>query len=151
MLRQGLSLLSDTLKAEDHDQLADMIRAAIVSGSDEHMPVGFYGEDWIDDAVWDSIQDARREKWPSDRDSAQDSRQKMLFDGDNLESPPLAWVLFWKEEYSNLFGSNIPKGLRRWGFVMWDATRLDSTAKDTISLEWYTKYDMTDPREYDYT
>ncbi|KAL1859459.1 hypothetical protein Daus18300_009604 [Diaporthe australafricana] len=151
VLRHGLRLLSDSIKTEDHGQLADTIRAVIVSGSDGNMPVGIYGEDWIDDAVWDYNQEARREQWPSHRDSAQDSSQKMIFDGDALDSPPLAWTLFWKEEYSNLFGSHIPKGLRRWGFVMWDATRLDSTAKEAISLEWDYMYDMTDPREDDYT
>ncbi|KAI3395931.1 hypothetical protein diail_642 [Diaporthe ilicicola] len=148
-LRHGLRLLADTFQTEDHEQLANIMRAAIVSGSSgEHG--GVDGEDWIDDSVWDYNQDSRRDQYPSDRDSAQDSRQAMLFDGDSLKSPPLGWVLFWMSEYSNLFGSHIPEGLRRWGFVIWDAGRLDSTAKDAIEREWDSMYGMTDPREDDY-
>lgn len=111
---------------------------------------GSYGNDWIDDAVQDDIQMERRDGWYSHHDSAQDWRQKMPFQGDSLDSPPLAWVLFWQGEYSNLIGNCIPEALRRWGFVIWDAARLDSRAEAHIKYEWYELYDGSDPRAEDY-
>lgn len=133
---------------KDHEQLVDMMRTAIVSGMGDHG--GSYGNDWIDDAVQDDIQMERRDGWYSHRASAQDWRQKMPFQGDSLDSPPLAWVLFWQGEYSNLIGNCIPEALRRWGYVMWDAARLNSRAEAQIKYEWDQSYDESDPREEDY-
>lgn len=149
MLRHGPYLLADTFKAKTQEQLAETIRAAIGSSKRQHG--GGHTLDWLDDVSDEFAQAERREQWPTRHDSAQDSRQKTLFDGDKLDSPPLAWVLFWRGEYSNLFGRYIPKALRRWGFVMWDAARLDSDANDAIEDAWYENhYDYGDPREDDY-
>lgn len=125
-----------------------MTRSAIISGMGEHR--GYYGNDWIDDAVEELVQMERRERWYSHCDSAQDLRQKMIFDGDRLDSPPLAWVLFWQGEYSNLIGNRVPEALRRWGFVMWDAARLNSRAEARIGYEWWQSYGGSDPREENY-
>lgn len=151
VLRYGPHLLADTLKAKGQDKLAEMTRAAIVSGMGEHR--GLEGNDWIDDAVLDGMtQGDRRELWPTQYDAAQNSRQKTPFDGDSLAFPPLAWVLFWQGEYSSLFGPiYVPETLRRWGFVMWDAARLDANAKAAIEDAWYgTDFTYADPREEDY-
>ncbi|ROV92313.1 hypothetical protein VSDG_07262 [Cytospora chrysosperma] len=148
VLRCGLQLLSDTVKTKDHEQLVMMTRSAIISGMGEHR--GYYGNDWIDDAVEELVQMERRERWYSHCDSAQDLRQKMIFDGDRLDSPPLAWVLFWQGEYSNLIGNRVPEALRRWGFVMWDAARLNSRAEARIGYEWWQSYGGSDPREQNY-
>lgn len=142
MLRSGLQLLSDTVKTKDHEQLVSMTRAAVLLGMDERD--GSYQNDWIDDAVREDIQDERRERWFSHRDSAQDWRQKMPFDGDRLDSPSLAWVQLWQGEYSNLTGDYIPEELRRWGFVMWDAARLNSRAEARIDYHTFCGWD---PRE----
>lgn len=72
----------------------------------------------------------------------------MLFRGDDLDSPPLAWVLIWGEAYSNLFGTFIPKPLRLWGYIMWDARRLEeSGAKDVLMREWYEMWQGGDYRD----
>ncbi|ROW02476.1 hypothetical protein VMCG_06081 [Cytospora schulzeri] len=148
VLRCGLQLLSDAVEMKDHEQLVMMMRSAIVSGMGEHR--GSYGNDWIDDTVEELVQLERRGGWYSQRDSAQDFRKKMPFNGDRLDSPPLAWVLFWQGEYSNLIGNFIPEALRRWGFVMWDAARLNSRAKARIDYEWWELYGGTDPRRGNY-
>ncbi|KAJ4424636.1 hypothetical protein N0V82_000768 [Gnomoniopsis sp. IMI 355080] len=149
VLRHGLPLLSDVLNTEDHDQLAEITRAAIIAGVDASDGI----ENWIDDATWDDKQIQRREQWYTHHDFAQDHRQKMPFEGDVLASPPLAWVLFWQAEYSNLIGrSYTTKPLRRAGFVMWDASRWDSVGKEFIEEEWYSRWGglSGDPRIDDY-
>lgn len=120
-----------------------MMRTAIVSGMGVH--AGDWGNDWIDDAVQDLVQRERREGWYSHRDAAQDWRQKMPFDGDKLDSPPLGWVLLCQGEYSNLVDS-IPHELCRCGIVMWDAARMNSRVEariDYLIFGW-------DPRADDY-
>lgn len=91
------------------------------------------------------------ERWErsySDRDLAQDEGRPMSFRGDDLDSPPLAWVLIWGETYSNLFGTFIPKQLRRWGYIMWDARRLEETgAEERLMREWYEMWQGGDYRD----
>lgn len=132
VLRHGPQLLIDAIKTEDHEQLVESIRAAILSdlGYEHH---GLVSSNWIDEAVGYIVQDERRERWYSQHDLAQDFRHKMPFNGDRLDSPPLSWVLFWRGESSNLIGGDyISEELRRWGYVMWDATRLGSRAEARI-------------------
>lgn len=71
----------------------------------------------------------------------------MPFEGDRLDLPSPAWVQFWHGEYSNLTGNLIPEELRRWGFVMWDAARLNSRAEARIDYHTYCGWD---PREENY-
>lgn len=79
----------------------------------------------------------------------------MRFEQDDLSSPPLAWVAFWDGRYSNQIGRYIPDAMHRWGYIMWDAKRLeDSGAMEYIELEWQCMYGVRgspeedDPREY---
>lgn len=151
VLRHGPYLLADALKAKSQEQLASTIRAAIESS--QRQRGGVYPLDWLDDGADEFAHAVRRVECPTRHDAAQDRRQKTPFDEDKLDSPPLAWILFWRGEYSNLFGVFIPKALRRWGFVMWDAARLDSDVKDSIEQAWCGdpyNYDYADPREDDY-
>ncbi|KAJ0106860.1 hypothetical protein J7T55_014936 [Diaporthe amygdali] len=141
VLEYGPQFLSDILKTKGHEQLVEMMRVAIVSG---------IGDAWIENAVQELVQMERREKWYSKRDSAQDFRQEMPFDGDRLDSPTLAWVMYWRGEYSNLTGIYVPEALRRWGFVMWDAARLNSRAEARIDYWWWARWGKFDPREDDY-
>lgn len=95
-------------------------------------------------------QDERRHEAYSDHVEAQDRRQKMIFEQDTLSSPPIAWARFWNGLYSNLIGTYIPDALRRWGYVMWDAKRLENTgALEHIELEWECKYGVRGSPEED--
>lgn len=133
-------------KQKSQAQLAETIRATIESSPRHYWDRYFL--DWSDESI---AHMERREEWPNRYDYAQDRRQKMIFNGDQLDSPPLAWILFWHGEYSNLLGMFIPKALRRWGYVMWDAARLDPDAKDAVVRGYYEKhYHLSDPREDDY-
>lgn len=72
---------------------------------------------------------------PSDRDIKEKRRDPLPFQGDNGELPPLSWTLVWQGIYSNRFGWAVKEELdsRFWGYVMWDAMRLERTgAKDVL-------------------
>ncbi|RMZ78575.1 hypothetical protein DV738_g3796, partial [Chaetothyriales sp. CBS 135597] len=63
--------------------------------------------------------------------------------------PPLAWTLIWHGTYSNLYGWYIPDEIRRWGYVMWDAARLERTGgKELLMRQWIEYWDEDyDPRD----
>ncbi|KAF5711771.1 hypothetical protein FMUND_8830 [Fusarium mundagurra] len=128
---RGLSVLSSVFKAQDHQELVKVVSEEVVTS--------------VDDLLFDSTnishQEQRRENRHSDKDQAQDDREKMTFNGDTYDSPPLAWVTFWKEAYSNLFGDFIPRPLRQWGYVMWDSERLaNADAVAVLDRAWQAMY-----------
>ncbi|KAF4337256.1 hypothetical protein FBEOM_8845 [Fusarium beomiforme] len=132
MACRGLNVLFTVLTTKDQTKLAEVISSEIVTAID----------DMIFETTRPDNQERRRIDQHSDRDKAQDNREKMSFSGDNESSPPLAWVTFWKERYSNLFGDFLPRSLRQWGYIMWDRSRLLNT--DAIALidrEWKSYYD----------
>lgn len=144
MLRHGLPLLSAVFKTTNHDDLVELVRASVVSGMGAHR--GYDLEDWLDDAVILAHQDERRGEIYTDDDAAQDSRQKTPFEKDTLDGPPLAWARLWNGEACNLFGAYLPKTLRRWGYIMWDATRLDASGAGGY-MEQEFRWKDWDPRE----
>lgn len=102
------------ITAESHDERLDlMIKSLQVEG------------DFFEEAVSFVAQKQRRDGQFDDKDRAEESRQAMLFAGDDASAPPIVWTLLWAGKYSNLFGENVPDELRRWGYVMWDAHRID--------------------------
>ncbi|KAI3394003.1 hypothetical protein diail_3319 [Diaporthe ilicicola] len=150
VLSLGLSILQDTFQAEDLEALCGVIRENVESHS------GLANDyEWIDGAVRQEHQFERHSLFYSDHDESQDTQQEMLFEQDDLLSPPLAWVTFWNGRYSNQIGDYIPNALHRWGYVMWDAPRLkESGAMEYVELEWQCKYvirgspEEDDPRDY---
>lgn len=78
----------------------------------------------------------------------------MSFTHDCIDLPPLAWVTLFKKRYSHLFGGYLPSAIRRWGYVIWDAHRLNSGAKQYLSAEIQAMYgsealygSIDDPRD----
>lgn len=139
LVSQGLPLLASVLRIQDREELVDTLRANM-----HH----FASDTWLDDITGNTDMHDRWERSYSERDAAQDEGRPMPFREDDLESPPLAWVLIWAETYSNLFGVFIPKSLRRWGYIMWDARRLEETgAKDVLMCEWHEMWQGGDYRE----
>ncbi|CVL08487.1 uncharacterized protein FMAN_05204 [Fusarium mangiferae] len=138
IISRGLSVLSTALKTQDQSKLAELIASEIVP----------MVEDILFESTNSYYQETRRESHHSDRDQAQDDREKMVFSSDSDGSPPLAWVIFWKETYSNLFGNFIPESLRQWGYVMWDSDRLANTdAVARLDQGWKDMY--TEPVHYE--
>ncbi len=140
MLRQGLTLLASVLRTTDHQALAELMRQRFLEAQQPRTDFC-----WMDDAVRSSVQETRRGFWYSEEDAAQDWRDKTPFVTDTPDRPPLAWVTFWRGEASNLCGEWVPKTFRRWGYVMWDAPRLEASgAMKYIEME--SGLDSYDPR-----
>lgn len=91
----------------------------------------------------------RRQHNQYDRDRLQEERSPLPFRGDEEEDgPPLAWTLIWGGTYSNLYGYYIPEGMSHWGYVFWDAVRLERTgAKHLLKRQWDDYWDGDDPRD----
>ncbi|KAJ9202201.1 hypothetical protein DTO164E3_3130 [Paecilomyces variotii] len=142
----GLELLHTILfKIKDHAQLVSTMQKRI------SWPIGnFLG----DGALGETAQSQRRQEQLSNRDLRQERRDPFPFQGDevpdaNGEHPPLAWTLIWKGSYSNLYGCYVQDVIRRWGYVMWDASRLERTgAKEVLARQWRADWGDTDPRDY---
>lgn len=101
-------------------------------------PEGVFGE---------TQQDLQHEHHPSERDRMQQERAPFPFRGDSdLDTPPLAWTIIWDNTYSNLYGWYISDEIRRWGYVFWDAVRLEHTGgKEVLKQQWAQDWDY-DPR-----
>ncbi|KAF5689702.1 hypothetical protein FCIRC_1263 [Fusarium circinatum] len=131
IISRGLQVASTLFELQDHSKKVEVVAHEIVSV--------------VDDLLFDStnphLQEDRRMNHHSDSDLAQDNRETMSFSGDDEDSPPLAWVTFWKGRYSNLFGDFLPRSLRQWGYIMWDRNRLvNADALALIEQEWKTYY-----------
>ncbi|KUI60308.1 hypothetical protein VP1G_07476 [Cytospora mali] len=128
ILSQGLRVLANVCKANDSEELANVLEYAIVCGKHIHESQWIYS-----DAVGKfDEQDERRAGAYNEYDEAQDTRQEMHFEQDIVSSPPIAWVRFWDGLYSNQIGIQIPDALRRWGYVMWDAKTIGEYRGDGI-------------------
>ena len=104
---------------------------------------------FLEDALGEMSQIQRRQEQVSSRDQKQQRRDPISFSGDGEDKlcPPLAWTLIWQGTYSNLYGYYVQDLIRRWGYVMWDATRLERTdAKEVLARQWETDWGDDDPR-----
>ncbi|KAF2271914.1 uncharacterized protein EI97DRAFT_347476, partial [Westerdykella ornata] len=126
-LSVGLELLHTVLSQKNHhDDLVHTVRMNLqwpVNGS-FHEP--FFKEGPI------------RHRWMNYRteeDQMQRRRDPLPFTGDgDASGPPLAWTMMWKGTYSNLYGCHISEELRQWGYIMWDAERLQKLYGDDVLL-----------------
>lgn len=124
--------------------------AHLVSTMQEHMslPAGAFLER---QALGDEAQFQRRQERLSDRDLKQQRRDPLPFKGDGEPdtNPPLAWTLMWRGTYSNLYGYYVLDMIKRWGYVMWDAARLERTgAKEVLARQWEEDWGVSDPRDF---
>ncbi|KAE8325413.1 hypothetical protein BDV39DRAFT_206952 [Aspergillus sergii] len=141
----GLDLLHRVIfEIKDHTHLVTTMQQHI------SWPTGNFLEG---EALGESAQFQRRQEHPSNRDLRQERRDPLPFQGDEVTDtngirPPLAWTLMWSGSYSNLYGYYVQDVIRRWGYVMWDATRLDRTgAKELLARQWQADWGDTDPRD----
>jgi hypothetical protein len=96
----------------------------------------------------DTMQQEKLYREGSERSKKMDDQTPMPFQGDDrLDTPPLAWTILWREVYSSLYDSEVPRPLQLWGYVFWDESRLKSTgAIEVIEREMK---EWTDPRDYE--
>lgn len=95
----------------------------------------------------DDRQQERHRPVPSHRDKLTSERAPLPFRGDCLCGPPVAWTTIWGGTYSNLIGMYLPDKMRQWGYVFWDADRLEAHGgMDVLRRQWEDCWDE-DPRE----
>ncbi|KAE8156013.1 hypothetical protein BDV40DRAFT_310396 [Aspergillus tamarii] len=129
----------------------DLLHMVIFKIKDhKHLPIGYF---LGSEALGESAQSQRRQDHPSNRDLRQERGDPLPFQGDegpdaNGVRPSLALTLIWKGSYSNLYGYYVQDIICRWGYVMWDATRLERTgAKELLARQWEADWGDTDPRD----
>lgn len=138
ILSRGLELLHDVLfKIKDHAQLVSTMQEQISQAR----------SDSLEDILDNTPQSRRRRLHPTDQDLKQKRRDPLPFQGNNEELSPLAWTLIWQGTYSNLFGWYLKDDLRSWGYIMWNAARLERTgAKEVLHRQWKVCWKNVDPR-----
>lgn len=140
---QGLFLLRSILvDIKDHDTLVRTMQ--------QHMQTSYIPLNACEGVFGECHQTDRRENRPSERDRMQAAKNPLPFRGDHdTDAPPLAWTILWGGTYSNLYGHYTSARFRRWGFVFWDAYRLEKAGcRDMIlSKEWEGMWDEEDPRD----
>ncbi|KAJ3529597.1 hypothetical protein NM208_g9684 [Fusarium decemcellulare] len=137
---RGLRPLHTVLfNIKDHQHLVCLMQENIVKS---YMSIS-------DDIFSSTRQIMRREARPSDRDRMQDEKVPMPFPGDGVpDAPPLAWTMIWGSTYSNLYGWYIPDDIRHWGYIFWDAARLERTGgKELLQQQWEKCWEDQDPRD----
>ncbi|PWY90594.1 hypothetical protein BO94DRAFT_623342 [Aspergillus sclerotioniger CBS 115572] len=141
-ISRGLRLLHTVFcNIRDHEHLVSTMQDRI------SWPAGSFLEH---EALGQSAQTIRRRQHPSPRDSKEERRDPLPFQGDRVDDvyPPLAWTLMWRGTYSNLFGYYMEDPIRSWGYVMWDAARLEqSGAKKVLKRQWTAEWRGDDPRD----
>ncbi|KAG8166732.1 hypothetical protein KVR01_002421 [Diaporthe batatas] len=131
----GLDLALKMIKAVTHDERLDLMTRSLQAGGDSG--------DFVEEATDPATHVSRRYRQPNDRDRAEERDQAMSFAGDDAGAPPLAWTLLWGGRYSNLFGGYVPDELRRWGYVLWDARRIDvDGARGYLKGLWATSPEL---------
>lgn len=137
-LSRGLQLLHNVLfKMKNHAHLVSTMQGQISQSRGASLT----------QIMSDEPQSIRRELYPSDRDWKETQREPCPFHGDHKEFPPLAWTLIWRGTYSNQFGWVVEDDIRLWGYVMWDAARLEHTgAKEVLDRQWEARWKGYDPR-----
>ncbi|KID81869.1 hypothetical protein MGU_10780 [Metarhizium guizhouense ARSEF 977] len=138
---RGLELLHSVIfKVKDHEHLVSMMQEEI------SFPLG----NVLDDAFSEGAQFHRRHNHPSERDLKQTRREPLPFTGETNANdllPPLGWTIIWHGTYSNLYGYYIQDCIRRWGYVMWDAARLErANATKVLAQQWQDDWGDSDPR-----
>ncbi|RAK84011.1 hypothetical protein BO79DRAFT_276332 [Aspergillus costaricaensis CBS 115574] len=149
-ITQGLERLHTLFfKIQEHSKLVNVMEQTLVLWLEEFLEGDVHG------AFTHAAQSGRRARAPSERDKKEERREPLPFRGDRVDGvyPPLAWTLLWKGTYSNMLGSYIPDEIQRWGYVMWDAARLERTgAKEVLEREWDLMWgeneDARDQREF---
>ncbi|OJZ92928.1 hypothetical protein ASPFODRAFT_120406 [Aspergillus luchuensis CBS 106.47] len=155
-ITQGLERLQTIFfKVKEHAELVNVMEQTLVLWLEEFLEGDVHG------AFTHAAQSGRRARAPSERDKREERREPLPFRGDRVDDyyysdgayPQLAWTLLWKGTYSNMLGSYIPDEFHMWGYVMWDAARLECTgAKEVLArgwdLMWGEDEDARDQREF---
>lgn len=139
-LSRGLKTLVRALAIKEQEELVSWMSDCLMTPSDTDCT--------LLESIGICAQLDRRQRsanFPNDSDNAEQRKDSMHFLGDSLplDGPPFAWVVLWDGIYVNLHGEFTPSSLKRWGYVMWDASRwAHMGAKELIAPPWNSRPSM---------
>lgn len=127
-ITRGLHLLHRILfNIKDHDHLVATMQKDISNPQ----------SNFFEKIMHVRTQRTRFRLHPSNRDVEQERRIPLPFQGDSDDLPPLTWTMIWQGIYSNRFGGYIEQPMRLWGYIMWDAARVENTgAREVLKRQW---------------
>ncbi|KAK5987095.1 hypothetical protein PT974_11213 [Cladobotryum mycophilum] len=146
-MTRGLELLHTVFfSIKNHEHLVTTMQQQMVYLSSDFLDIFVLN----DTSIW-----SRRRDHPSERDEREARRDPLPFLGDqeplgliDLTHPPLAWTLVWGGTYSNVIGVYIEDDVRRWGYVFWDAARLEEMrGKEVLARQWEARWGDDDARD----
>ncbi|BCR95420.1 uncharacterized protein AKAW2_20360A [Aspergillus luchuensis] len=156
ILTQGLGFIHKIMyETQDHMEVVRIMENNLTICWGEFL--GGCGMGGCGGALEPETRHDRRLDYPSAKDKREELRDPLPFRGDivnNLdgEYPPLAWTILWGGTYSNMIGDEGVSYISEWGYVMWDAARLERTgAKEVLARRWRERLRLSlgeDPREY---
>jgi hypothetical protein len=148
-ISRGLKMIVRLLAIDDHEKLVKKMERCLTH--DQSLDAS------MERALGWIAQNDRREmstNFPDARDAAEQRRDSMEFVGDAVppDDPPLAWVLLWGGKYANIYGGYVPESIKRWGYVMWDASRwTDMGAKELVAMQWESAPGLVEQIQFDYS
>lgn len=89
-----------------------------------------------EDALNEMTEDVRIEVL---QDLEDDWQAPSAFQCDDIHSAPLSWTLVWRDYYSDNNQYKNHAGIRCWGYIMWDAARLEDTGAKELLLQQQEK------------
>jgi hypothetical protein len=140
----GLKVLHRMLITRDHEQRVLAMQEYIC------FPLGDFLESEGTGLLDRWTQQDRRQNHPSHRDQKELRRDPLPFEGDQELYPQLAWTILWRGTYSNRYGGYLKDEIRYWGYIMWDAERLEDTGgKEILARLWEERKSdrWSDPRD----
>jgi hypothetical protein len=122
-----LELLCKAIRAPHRKDLLSATKTQL-----EALDYEFLDEAWSEETQWQLYQ---RNPWSGMGRMYQGVALPVDEDFDMTESsPPLAWRIISQDKYSNTFGEFVPDIAHRWGYVFWNASRIERTqAREMLS------------------
>ncbi|KAJ4301857.1 hypothetical protein N0V90_003953 [Kalmusia sp. IMI 367209] len=118
----GLSVLRTILFSIDTN------RETLITTVQQYLFRSFISLDSFPDGpLGGPAQTTRHMGTPSERDRLQAAQTPVPSGRESVEAAPLAWTTIWSGTYSSVYRFFVPDQMRRWGYVFWDAERLEES------------------------
>ncbi|KAK3903230.1 hypothetical protein C8A05DRAFT_43502 [Staphylotrichum tortipilum] len=134
----GLRILQEILGATDPAAQSETMQKHMTrAGKTKFEQVLGFGPAWP----------FRRDQHGNEAERAEARGDRMRFDRDREDGPPLPWVAMWQGKWRNVFGDQLPEALKIRGYVFWDSKRLVRTGgKDTLMNMWWEELERVEMR-----
>jgi hypothetical protein len=147
-MSHGLLLLGSVIGLKDRQILGAIIEKHI------YLAEGIFFGVHYDRFISRSLQREERLNHHSSQHDKEEHRDILIFLGDHLSDdgkryPPLTWTMIWNGTYSTLVGDVIPQVMRKWGYIIWDASTLERVGgRGLLMQQWKAIWEDDDPRDF---